>query len=55
MILTKELRHGEEGRKTATQPEPAFGWVLIGWVLGRSVSCDPDGLLENRFRAFRPK
>ena len=20
-----------------TQPEPAFGWALIGWVLGRSL------------------
>ena len=25
---------GEKGRETAkTQPEPAFGWLLTGWVL----------------------
>ena len=30
---------GEQGRKTSkTQPESAFGWVLIGWVFGRSLT-----------------
>ena len=30
---------GEKGRETAkTQPEPAIGWVLFGWVPGRSLS-----------------
>ena len=36
---------GEKGRKTTeTHPESAFGWVLIGWVLGRSLSFElPEG------------
>ena len=28
----------EEGKRNCkTHPESAFGWVLIGWVLGRSL------------------
>ena len=31
-------KQGEKGRETAnTHPESAFGWVLIGWALGRSL------------------
>ena len=38
-LTAKQLIHGAKGRKTAnTHPEPAFGWVLIGWALGRSLS-----------------
>ena len=34
----KQLLRGEKGRKTAkTHLEAASGWVLIGWVLGRSL------------------
>ena len=34
----KQPLHGEKRRETAkTHPEPAFGWVLIGWALGRSL------------------
>ena len=34
----KQLLRWEKGRKTAkTHPESAFGWVLIGWALGRSL------------------
>ena len=34
---TAKLHWGEGKKTTKTQPEPAFGWVLIGWVLGRSL------------------
>ena len=35
----QQLLHGAKGRETAnTHPESAFGWVLIGWALGRSLS-----------------
>ena len=38
---TKRLtpNHGEKGKKTAkNRPESAFGWVLIGWALERSLN-----------------
>ena len=30
--------HGAKGRKPNTHPESAFGWVLIGRALGRSLT-----------------
>ena len=37
-LTAKQLLNGANGRKTAnTHPESAFGWVLIGWALGRPL------------------
>ena len=37
-LTAKQLLHGAKGRKTAhTHPESAFGRVLIGWALRRSL------------------
>ena len=44
-------KHGEKGRKTAeTHPKSAFGWVLNGWVLGRSLRGFPDKNKTNQGR-----
>ena len=35
----KRAASWREGRKTAkTRPESDFGWVLIGWILGRLLT-----------------
>ena len=31
--------HGAKGKHANIHPESAFGWVLIGWALGRSLMC----------------
>ena len=38
-LTAKQLLHGAKGRKTAnTHPESFFGWALIGWAVGRSLT-----------------
>ena len=50
-LTGKQLLHGEKGKKTAkTHPESAFGWVLIGWVLGRSLK-----VFQICRKAFQPE
>ena len=34
---------GGEKKVQKTHPESAFGWVLIGWVLGRSLGLQSFG------------
>ena len=38
-LTGKQLLHGEKGGRTGkTHPESTSGWVLIGWVLGPTLS-----------------
>ena len=37
-LTAKQLLHGAKGNNANTHPESAFGWVLIGWALGRSLT-----------------
>ena len=42
-LTAKQLFHEVKRRKTAnTHPESAFGWVFIGWALGRSLKYPED-------------
>ena len=46
-LTARQLLHGAKGGQTAnTHPESAFGWVLIGWALGRLLRETRKGALH---------
>ena len=55
-LTAKQLLHGAKRRGTAnTHPESAFGWVLIGWALGRSEACEPPDELQESLGPSGPE